>query len=263
MGRQSDPITILRRGIRLARRIEKEAETSPVRRPVRLVTYGFLVRNRRLAIAVERVGTDCAYEGRLLLRAMVETLINHAWIRLRQTHSRATRFVAYQPLELLRVHPSLHATMTEEAFKTARRNLVKQRADVRHLFRNRNNKGKLSWARNWAKVGTVEGRLDEVQRAENPAGPDPFLYGIYSWFSSVTHGGASSINDLFQKVNGRLVVGEQPEGNPKGHIVAAAAVLGFTLEAAVEDLGLKEGLSWKVDRYSRAVKGLGRTKQAA
>src|SRR2546422_4891915 len=99
MATRPNPATLLRRAIRLAKRIETEGRPTDFRRRIRLVTYGFLIRNRRIAAAIERLGTDCAYESRMLLRPMVETLINHAWIRLRDTHSRATRFVAYQQLE--------------------------------------------------------------------------------------------------------------------------------------------------------------------
>src|SRR5437867_2769791 len=116
-------LAVLRRGIRLARRVEALARRSEIRKPIRLVGYGFLVRNRRLAAGVERLGTACAYEGRMLLRSMIEIMINYAWIRLRQKHSRARRFVAYRPLELLHVHASMHASMPAHDFDLARGNL--------------------------------------------------------------------------------------------------------------------------------------------
>ncbi len=250
------PLVVLRRGIRLARRVEALARVSTIRTPLRFVAYGFLVRNRRLSMAVDRLGAASAYEGRMLLRSMLEIMINHAWIRLRQKHSRALRFVAYQPLELLRTHTSMEAAMQPAEYERARRNLERQRRAVRHLFRFRDHKGKMQWARSWAAVGSVEGRLQEVKSAETPGQPDPFLYGLYSWISSGVHGGPNSLKEILQKRAGALVARRQPERDPKAQFAAAAAILAYTIKAAMEDLRLKKSIGAKVVNYSAAVQAL-------
>jgi hypothetical protein len=161
------------------------------------VAYGFLIRNRRVAEAIERLGETSAYEGRMLLRTMIEIMFNQAWIRLRAKHSRALRFAAFQPLELLRVQTSLHATLAPAEYQATKRNLERQRRDVRHLFRFRASNGMMRWAKSWASVSTVEARIQEVRAAEAPGNPDPFMYAMYSWISSAVHGGPHSVNEMF------------------------------------------------------------------
>lgn len=250
------PLALLRRGILLARRVERAGVQKDLRKPTCIVAYGFLVRNRRLAVAVERLNKRCAYEGRMLLRSMLEIVINYAWIRLRQKHSRAKRFLAYQPLELLRIHAAMWYTFSQEEFKRTQRNLEAQRRRVRHLFRFRDKKGKMQWARSWAKVDSVEARLREVRSAETTGQPDPFLYGLYAWISSAVHAGPNSLKEVLRKRGNSLVAKGQPEKNPTAQFTGAAAVLAYTVEAAVEDLGLEPLLASQVKGYSTAIQGL-------
>lgn len=261
--RRVEPLAVLRYGIRLARRVERAAAQKDLRKPIRIVSCGFLVRNRRLAVAIERLDKRCAYEGRMLLRSMVEIVINYAWIRLRQEHSRATRFLGYQPLELLRVLPGMRNIFNQEEFKQTKRNLELQRGRVRHFFRFRDKKGKMQWARSWAKVSSVEARLREVKSAETPGQPDPFLYGLYAWISSAVHGGPNSLQEVLRKKGSSLVAKGQPESNPTAQFSGAAAALAYTIEAAVEDLGLNRLMASQVNNYSRTVQGLrGRKKKS-
>jgi hypothetical protein len=181
---------------------------------------------------------------------------NHAWIRLRSKHSRALRFVSFQPLELLRVHGSLAASMSPAEYGKARKNLEKQRRAVRHLFRFRDGKGKMQWARSWAAVPLVNCRMAEVRSSEAPDQPDPFLYGLYSWISSAVHGGPNSINDMFHGLSGALVPKRHPERDPTAQFAGAAAALAHTLSCAAEDLKLRAAVGKKVDLYSGSVQGL-------
>jgi hypothetical protein len=248
----------LRRGIRLARKAERLAAGKRTDRASKLVAYGFLIRNRRIAEAIERLGNDSAYEGRMLLRTSMEIMFNHAWIRLRSKHSRATRFLAFQPLELLRVHASLAATLPPAEFAATKRLLEKQRRQVRHLFRFRDSHGDMRWAKSWASVSSLEARMTAVRAAESPGDPDAFMYGIYSWISSGVHGGPNSIKEMFGFDSGRLKVCRQPEKDPTAQLVGATISLAHTLSCAVEDLNLKKQLGREVRKYVVAVKTLGK-----
>lgn len=259
--RSTKVVGVLRLGINLARRVEKAAAQARVRKPIEVVACGFLIRNRRLAVAVERLGKGCAYEGRMLLRSMLEIMMNYAWIRLRQRHSRALRFIAYQPLELLRVHAGMRHTLSQTEFERTRRNLERQRRQVRHLFRFRDGTGKMRWAHSWAKVSSVEARFTEVKSAETRGQPDPFLYGLYAWISSAVHGGPNSLREVIARRGDSLVATRQPERSPSAQFVSAAAVLAYTIEAAVEDLGMKRVLGPEVASYASAVQSLRRRKK--
>ena len=127
---------------------------------------------------------------------------------------------------------------------------MKPSLPLRDHFRISNKEGKLKWARSWASAPSVEARLHEVQAAQNPSGPDSFLYALYSWFSSAVHGGPNSLSDMLKKAN-----------DPTDHFAAAAAVLAFTLGAAVEDLELSQNLGAQIERYSEAVMMLKKPKQ--
>ncbi len=251
-----EPLIVLRRGIRLARRVESLAPDAEVRKPIGMVAFGFTVRNRRLATAIERLGLNCAYEGRMLLRSMIEILINYAWIRLRKPHSRALRYIAYHPLERLNVHRLMRETLEPEMLKESQRYLEEQRRRVRHLFRFRDKNGKMQWARSWASVSSLEARLQEVKADGNPSQSDPFLYGLYAWISSAVHGGPHSLDEVLTSRDQRIVAKEQPEQDPTAQIKAAATTLAFTLRAAVDDLKLKKVMKAELDTFMADMEGL-------
>ena len=114
----------------------------------------------------------------------------------------------------------------------------------------------MQWARSWARVSSVEGRLREVRSAETPGQPDPFLYGLYAWISSAVHGGPNSVKEVLAKRGNSLVATRQPERNPTAQFKGAAIVLAYTGEAAVEDLGLERLLASQVKEYLSAVQDL-------
>jgi hypothetical protein len=105
-------------------------------------------------------------------------------------------------------------------------------------------------------VSSVEARLREVRSTETPGHFDPFLYGLFAWISSAVHGGPNSVNEVLTKRRYSLVATRQPERNPTAQFKGAAIVLAYTVEAAVEDLGLKPLLASQVEEYSSAVQDL-------
>lgn len=246
-------VSLLRRGIRLAERVELQAQGDNLKKPIQRVSFGFVILNRRLAVAITQLGINCAYEERILLRSMIEIMINYAWIRHRKRHSRATRFLAYLPLELLQINKWTRTAMSLSDYKTKNKSLMRQRAQVRHLFRRRSKKGKLFWAKHWATTPTVLERLYEIQDTNKSNEADPFLYAIYSWFCSPVHGGPVSMHEIFDPRSEKLMPAKQPEEKPTDHFLGGAVVLAFTLGAAVEDLELSRSVKDEMERYSAAV----------
>jgi hypothetical protein len=250
------PIGSLKAELRFSLHLERLADSIDVDTPLKLIAIGFLIRNRRLAEAILRLGTNHAYEGRMLLRTMVEIMINHSWIRLKWTKSRALRYVAYQPLELLRVsHHGKDLVSTAEIL-TIQRNLERERAKVRHLFQFKDKKGKLRWARSWATVESLDGRLSEVLAYRRKRKPYLFLYALYAWTSSSIHCGPGSLNEVLDWHGTRISAKNHPEGNLHAQFAGAAGLLHYSIHAAIDDLGLKEHVSDELTNLDRAMKRL-------
>lgn len=119
----------------LAVRLEELAAVRKSRRPLLIVGQTSLIRTRRLASAITRLGEPHAYEARVLLRALLEIKINYSWIRLRKTYSRALRFVKFLPLERIKLLNRFKPELTAEQFKQLKRRWAHDRSTVRHLFR--------------------------------------------------------------------------------------------------------------------------------
>ena len=107
----------LKQCISLAKRLE--AIVSPIanKKEITFVGFGFLVRNRRLAGAILQLGESHAYEGRMLLRSMIEIHINYSWIRLSSPKRRANRFLKFQSLEELMILKDVHTYMNPEEYQ--------------------------------------------------------------------------------------------------------------------------------------------------
>jgi hypothetical protein len=157
---------------------------------------------------------------------------------------------------MMRIHANMVTAMTPDKYEQFRRALEARRRRVRHLFRFRDPNGKMQWAKSWAKVSSVEARLREVKSSERPGQPDPFLYALYSWISSAVHGGPNSLKEVLIKRGTSFVAARQPEQDPKAQFVAGAAVLAWTLEAAIEDLQLGTVFGGEVNHYSATVQSL-------
>jgi len=135
---QTDARALLLEALRLAMRLEELAALRKSRRPLLIVGQTSLIRTRRLAAAIARLGEPHAYEARVLLRALLEIKINYSWIRLRKTYSRALRFVKFLPIERMKLLNRFKPELTTEQFKQMKRRWERDRSTVRHLFRVRN-----------------------------------------------------------------------------------------------------------------------------
>ncbi len=196
-------------------------------KPLGVVTYGVLVGSRRLAEAILVLGTNHAYEARILMRGMVEHYFNLAWIRLRASARRANRFAKFQAIERLRLFDSLPREMLPTNADEVRRGHLRARAKYRHLFLRRTKKGGLRWDADWSGGLSFEGRVKEVV-AKNQRQPDedrekPFVYSLYRWFSGPMHGSANHLYDILVQTRWGVRPKPQPESRP------CAAMLGATL----------------------------------
>jgi len=254
----TDLVLVLRRGVKLARKVESAANTTSPQTAICVVAYGLLVRNRRLASAINRLGKCSAYEGRILVRSMVEIMINYAWIRHRKKHSRAVRFLRYEPLERLRIHRNMSTAMPPAKYMASKSCLEAERRKVRHLFRFRDRNGHMHWAKDWAIVNSVEARLGEIISNDKPAAlkADLWLYSLYSLLSSAVHGGPISVQEVLAKRQDILVAARRPEPRPQTHLTGAAAVLAWTMQAAAEDLRINPSLRREVADFWADVQGL-------
>jgi len=149
------------------------------------VTYASLVQTRRLAEAIDRLDEELEQEGLILARTMLEVWTNLRWIRLRDSHNRARRFLQYEPVE---------AHLTRERLPTEERSLspvLERRAKrdlarVRHLFRRRGR-----WAHSWASSGTLRRRLADIEEADRRmplADERTTLHFVYGVLCAPTHG---------------------------------------------------------------------------
>jgi hypothetical protein len=248
---------VLKHALEVAGKLEVAASQKTLPGPLQVAGYGFLVRNRRLAAAIARLGRASAYESRLLLRAMLEIQINYAWIRLRNRYSRALRYHRFWPIERLRLLEKASTIFKEADYGQKKQQVEAERRKVRQLFRFRDTKGKMRWAESWAKVNSIEARLVEVLRYEKPTGqPDPFMYGLYVSFSSAVHGSPNSLQEVLRVTNGRLVAAEQPESDPDRHLVGAFILLASTIEAFAEDARLRRALRADIRIVSSALEQL-------
>lgn len=125
------PAGLLRLAIAGALVVEAAAAEKRLRRPLPLAGVGCLIRNRRLAQAILRLGISGAYESRILIRTMLEIQSNYAWIRLQKSHSRAIRFHRFVPLERLKILKQMNSIIKQADYDQMRKRLETQRNKVR------------------------------------------------------------------------------------------------------------------------------------
>jgi hypothetical protein len=244
----------LKRAIDLASSLESEISPLAGKKRSTLVGFGLLIRNRRLAQAIFRLGSNHAYEGRMLLRSMIEIHINYAWVRLRNRERRANRFLKFEPLEMLNILKDLSNSIEPAIYSSNLKKYKSERAKFRHLFRTRNKDGKLRWENNWARGLSLKDRLKAVLQDETGKS-DNFLYAIYGWSSSAIHGGPASISEVLEK-NVRLQSKIQPEKDPSAQIKGAIVVLMATIEALAEDSGVFENFNVEIKKLENDLKTL-------
>jgi hypothetical protein len=223
----------LRQSISLAEMLESRVSHSAHKKKITFVGFGFLVRNRRLAQAILQLGSQHAYEARMLLRSMLEIRINYSWICIRDRECRANRFIKYQPLEQLKILKELSDFYDPREYQQKLKNFKNKCAKVRHLFRHRNNKNKLKWDRSWASSVSLESRLRDVYRSKTGK-YDMFLYSLYRWTSSAIHGSIHSFSEILE-LSRPLQAKSQPESNPVAQIVGAFSILISTIRSLAMD----------------------------
>lgn len=261
--RTKNPAVLLKRAIALAGQLEQLASEKRIRRRLLVAGFGFLIRNRRAAQAIDQLGVRFAYESGILLRTMMEIRINYAWIRLTQTYSRSVRFFDFWSLERLTLLEKAATFFRPADFLQKREALEVERRKVRHLFRHRDREGKMRWDRSWAQVSSVEARLREVEGDKAERNPDLFMYGLYVLLSAAVHGSPSSLNHVLGVVNGRLSAKSQPESDPSRHHFGALLVLMWTIQTFATDAKLKRALQPDLQRLNAEIVGLAAYRRAA
>jgi len=192
--KEPQPLKLLRRSIRLARKLEKIASQPASTRLVTKVGYGFLVRSRRLASAIEAVPSECSYEALILVRTMFEIFFDYKWIRLTRAHSRAVRFLRYEPIDKLKALQTMPTVFTPPNLQRITKRLKAERSKTRHLFRFRDKNLKLRWASSWAHpVNTVASRVGQLRLSAPTTPEDNYWYGLYRWMSWVVHASPQSV----------------------------------------------------------------------
>lgn len=246
----------LHRSIALSKRLETVASAKAEQRKRTFVGFGFLIRNRRLAQAISQLTSWYSYEKRIFIRSMVEIHINYAWMRLKDTESRANKFIKFQPLEKLRILEDIghSGLMSQNEYNSKLAEYKNQRDKLSQLFRNRTKKGKFKWDNNWASGNSLKDRLKEVLDSET-GNNDQIIYGLYRSFSSTAHGGPISLDDVLE-ADTPLRAKPQPESNLTSHLVGASLLLLATIEALADDCNEIKELEPELSRLQHALKRL-------
>lgn len=218
------------------------------------VGYGLLVRNRRIAEAIATLGTRHAYEGRMLLRSMLEIQINYWWLRRGRTDSRARRFLRFDPLERLQITTDIQSAVSSTRLANAQARLVSSQAATRHLFRKADSKGKLKWDKHWASVSSLRDRFIEVSKAEGQSPNETFTYGLYRWASSAVHGGPFSLMEVLEATPLGARAKAQPESDSHAQLHAAAGTLATTVTLLAKDARMVRSLQPALGQLLRDIK---------
>lgn len=223
------------------------------KRPAGIVAYSTIVAQRRLAQAVYHLGTEGAYEARLILRAMMEHHYNLSWILLKEPHRRANRFLKFQSVEKARALEGFPREMRPPNYDALHRTALVDRARVRHLFARPNKSGGLTWDKNWARGKSFELRLREVKLAEvqTPEGPDMFMYTLYRWLSGAVHGSATHFQGLLESTKYGVRPKANPVLQPANQMMGANLLLSGTLGKASGVLGFSPGMCEQLSRISQ------------
>lgn len=254
--------THLRAAIALARRLETIASPKAQGDPAAYVGYAALIRQRRLAASVLRLGDANAYEARVLIRSMIEIHFNTEWILLHGGQRRASRFVRFSPVEDFTVFERVAPALCWPDAPAIRKRIIRARAEVRRMFRVKDRTGHLKWARTWATVSSFESRLRQVlhrHRAGDSLDSD-FFYGLYIWFSSTVHGGPRSFRSVVHYVGRQPQPVEQPEPDPRAQMAGALAVLQAHITALARLTGLTRMLEPSLSTLTRDVKALSKAR---
>ena len=247
------PVNLLRRSIRLARKLERIASVPASSTLLTMVGYGFLVRSRRLAAAIEAMPSECSYEALILVRSMFEIFFDYKWIRLTRKHSRAVRFLRYQPIDKLKALEALPTAFPPQKLQSIKRRLKTERSKTRHLFRFKDRKHVSRWASSWAHpVSTVAGRVAELRLSAPTTPEDNYWYGVYRWMSWAVHASPQSI-DASVTMNGRLKPRQALE-DPSLPLILGWVLLISIIDFLASDLKLATALEPERSRLIKRLK---------
>lgn len=236
---------VLRSSNELARRIERSAVVRDSRKPERAVLYLSLVRIRRCGELIYALRPEHATEARVLLRSMLELWASVQWILLRKSHQRASRFLKYEPVAWVRHLELVPAHLRPQNYAGMVRGAKRARRRVRHLFLQREAKGRLRWAKSWTKQ-SVEARLREVTSAQRAAGPGRRstagdVYFHYAWFSDTVHGGIFALRETAYMTRLGLRVGNPSAREAELLASSTAAFVRDFIEFSVKTFRLPFG----------------------
>lgn len=223
MATYEDAHNLLAKAVAVCIRFEQLILGAHQRKPAGAVAYLTLVAERRLGASVAALKEEQAYEGRVLLRAMLEHYFNLAWILNRSPHRRANRFIKWLNLEKLRILESL-PTAEQKDYRPTIARLRKRRTTYRRLFRITDRRGRRVWSHSWSPV-SLAARVEEVcAAAPHATGTRSFIYTLYKWLSSATHGNVLYLINLVEPTRYGIRPRAQPDSDPKS-ITAGAAML--------------------------------------
>lgn len=246
-------VELLKDVIDIASQLEYDFPAVRLQLPIGIVGFGSLVRLHRLARLMLQIPEEFAYESLALIRCMVEVQVNLSWIRRDKLGDRASRFLAFEPLERLITLKEIPEMIPPgEALETVAK-LEAQREAVRSLFAKQGSGSETLWAKTWASVPNLRARLDEIMKAEGNS-KVPFTYVLYRWASTIVHGGPMSIVSILQSHRGNPVPRSQPLSDPTSVYAAAALSLLMTCSdvATIGELPIEQrkGISNMIKKVS-------------
>jgi hypothetical protein len=247
------PRQLLGRSIRLARKLERISSNRAASRLLTRVGYGFLLRSRRLGTAIEALPSECSYEALILVRTLLEIFFEYQWIRLKRKHSRAVRFLRYQPIDKLKCLEAMPTVIAPPKRQSIMKRLKGERSKTRHLFRFRDKNGTWRWARSWAyPVSSIAGRVAELRLSAPTTPNDNYWYGLYRWMSWIVHASPQSLEAMLS-ANGTLKP-RQPLEDPSLPLTLAWVLLLSIVGFLADDLKLAKALEPELSRLIRRLK---------
>lgn len=235
--------------LELAQQVEAAVAPLTATRALPQFAFGTLVRTRRVAGALKRLGGEYGFEGRVLVRSLLELYFNYEWVHLKHTERRANRFLRFHPLEKLIVMADFPPESCGADYLQKVKRLRRDRAKVRYLFRRKGKQGKLYWERSWAEVNSIEVRMMQVQSVHlgQAQAADRFMYMLFRWFSGVAHGSPQSFAEVLKRTAGGVCARTSEELYTDTSLSAATIALLVVLKRAARDLGVSPELIDRID----------------
>ncbi|MES2177798.1 MAG: DUF5677 domain-containing protein [Gemmatimonadota bacterium] len=226
----------------MAGEVEAHSRSVGQIRPIQAVAFGTLVRMRRLGEAVYELDEAHGYEARVLVRSILEIYYNYAWMRLRRPHQRANRFLAFGVLDTIRIMENWPESDWGTDHHSELAKLKRSRRRHRHLFRKKDSKGVLRWARTWADVSSLEARIAEVHRTARAG----LMYAFYGAFSGTAHGSPYSFTEVLTRGSKGPRARTKAEMSTRQALSGAGMALLAAMVSVCTDLDRPESLRLRV-----------------